>query len=110
MELLLDPAFFLVDHDTLKFWRTTTDNLMTHERNAFKELITKIASLGQSNISIFSSKELEQEQRALLLKRLAWVIFCSDVDQYRGQIVYPNVFGLFQYRRKYRQQCFYVSE
>jgi len=86
MELLLDPAFFLVDHETLKFWRTTTDNLMTHERNAFKELITKIASLGQSNISIFSSKELEQEQRALLLKRLAWVIFCSDVDQYRGQM------------------------
>ena len=32
------------------------------------------------------SKELEQEQRALLLKRLAFVIFCSDVDQYQKQM------------------------
>ena len=47
MELLLDPSFFMVDHETLKSWRTTTDNLMTHERNSFKELISKIASLGQ---------------------------------------------------------------
>ena len=47
MELLLDPSFFMVDHETLKSWRTTTDNLMTHERNTFKELISKIASLGQ---------------------------------------------------------------
>ena len=86
MELLLDPAFFRVDHDTLKSWRTTTDNLMSHDRTTFKELLTKIASLGQSNISLFSSKEQEQEQRALLLKRLAWVIFCSDVDQYQRQM------------------------
>jgi len=86
MELLLDPSFFIVDHETLKSWKTTTDSLMTHERTAFKELITRIANLGQSNMSIFSSKELEQEQRALLLKRLAWVIFCSDVDQYQRQM------------------------
>ena len=39
-----------------------------------------------TGISLFSSKELEQEQRALLLKRLAWVIFCSDVDQYQRQM------------------------
>jgi len=86
MELLLDPSFFMVDHETLKSWKTTTDSLMTHERNAFKELTTRIANLGQSNMSIFSSKELEQEQRALLLKRLAWVIFCSDIDQYQRQM------------------------
>jgi len=86
MELLLDTSFFMVDHETLKYWRTTTDNLMTHDNTSFKELLTRIASLGQSNISIFSSKELEQEQRALLLKRLAWVIFCSDVDQYQRQM------------------------
>ena len=92
MELLLDPSFFMVDHETLKSWRTTTDSLMTHERNAFKELITRIANLGQSNISIFSSKELEQEQRALLLKRLAWVIFCSDIDQYQRQM--PDITGM----------------
>lgn len=86
MELLLDPAFFKVDRDTLKSWRTTTDSLMSHDRTTFKELLTKIASLGQGSISILSSKEQEQEQRALLLKRLAWVIFCSDIDQYQRQM------------------------
>jgi len=86
MELLLDPAFFQMDHDSLRFWKTTTDNLMTHDKTTFKELLSRIASLGQSNISLFSSKEQEQEQRALLLKRLAFVIFCSDVDQYQKQM------------------------
>jgi len=86
MELLLDPAFFSMDHEALRHWKTTTDNLMTHDKTTFKELLSKIASLGQSNISIFSSKELEQEQRALLLKRLAFVIFCSDIDQYQKQM------------------------
>ena len=86
MELLLEKEFFQMDHETLRSWRTTTDNLMTHDKTTFKELLTRIASLGQSNISLFSSKELEQEQRALLLKRLAFVIFCSDVDQYQKQM------------------------
>ena len=54
--------------------------------NFNKELLTKIASLGQGSISLLSSKEQEQEQRALLLKRLAWVIFCSDIDQYQRQM------------------------
>ena len=86
MDLLLEKEFFQMDHETLRSWVTTTDNLMTHDKTTFKELLARIASLGQSNISIFSSKELEQEQRALLLKRLAFVIFCSDVDQYQKQM------------------------
>ena len=38
-----------------------------------------------------NSKEQEQEQRALLLKRLAFVIFCSDIDQYQKQM--PDITG-----------------
>lgn len=34
------------------------------------------------SLNIFTSKEQEYEQRALLLKRLAFVIFCSELDQY----------------------------
>jgi len=40
-------------------------------------IVTPVASL-----NLFSSREQEFEQRALLLKRLNFVIFCSDVDQY----------------------------
>jgi hypothetical protein len=86
MDLLLERDFFQMDHDSLRSWLTTTDNLMTHDKTTFRDLLGRIGSLGQSNISLFSSKELEQEQRALLLKRLAFVIFCSAVDQYQKQM------------------------
>ena len=36
MELLLDPAFFQMDHEALRSWKTTTDNLMTHDKTTFK--------------------------------------------------------------------------
>ena len=52
----------------------------------------KVASISQSgSLSLFSSKEQELEQRALLLKRLAFVIFCSDIDQYQKQM--PEIQG-----------------
>ena len=54
----------------------------------------KVASISQSgSLSLFSSKDQELEQRALLLKRLAFVIFCSDVDQYQKQM--PEIQGKF---------------
>lgn len=34
------------------------------------------------SLNIFASKEMEYEQRAALLKRLAFIIFCSQFDQY----------------------------
>ena len=47
-------SFAQMDHETLRSWVTTTDNLMTHDKTTFKELLARIASLGQSNISLFS--------------------------------------------------------
>ena len=40
-------------------------------------------SLSQgTGLSLFTSKEQEYEQRAQLLKRLAFTVFCSETDQY----------------------------
>jgi len=87
MDLLVDSTFFQMDLSSLRHWKTTVDNLMTHDKTTFKELMTKVASISQTgSLSLFSSKEQELEQRALLLKRLAFVIFCSDVDQYQKQM------------------------
>lgn len=44
-----------------------------------------------SGISIFSSKEQEYEQKAQLLKRLAFVILCSEMDQYHKYM--PEIQG-----------------
>lgn len=56
-------------------------------------------SLAQTgSLSIFSSREQEYEQRALLLRRLAFVIFCSELDQYHKympEIQGKKIFVLF---------------
>ena len=50
-------------------------------------LSVKIASINQSgSLNLFSSKDVELEQRTLLLKRLAFVIYCSNEDQYQKQM------------------------
>merc|ERR1719219_444637 len=60
---------------------------MTHDKTTFKDLMAKVTSTNQpGTLNVFSSKEQELEQRALLLKRLAFVIFCSDKDQYQKQM------------------------
>ncbi|KAJ8674892.1 hypothetical protein QAD02_010678 [Eretmocerus hayati] len=82
LDLLLDPAFFQMTAACLPFWRTIIDNLMTHDNTTFRDLLTKVSVAQSSSISIFSSKEQEYEQRAQLLKRLAFVILCSEMDQY----------------------------
>ena len=57
-------------------------------------IVAKLASINQSgSLSLFSSKEIELEQRALLLKRLAFVIYCSNEDQYQKQV--PDIQGIY---------------
>jgi hypothetical protein len=38
-ELLLDPTFFAVDVETLRHWRNIIDNLMCHDKDAFREFL-----------------------------------------------------------------------
>ena len=59
-------------------------------------ILAKLASINQSgSLNLFSSKEVELEQRALLLKRLAFVIYCSNEDQYQKQV--PDIQGIFMH-------------
>ncbi|XP_034945114.1 protein dopey-1 homolog isoform X2 [Chelonus insularis] len=82
LDLLLDPAFFQMTAACLPYWRIIIDNLMTHDTTTFRDLMNRVSIAQSSGISIFSSKEQEYEQRAQLLKRLAFVILCSETDQY----------------------------
>uniref|UniRef100_A0A336MVF5 CSON006549 protein n=1 Tax=Culicoides sonorensis TaxID=179676 RepID=A0A336MVF5_CULSO len=83
LDLLTDAAFFQMDASCLPFWKTILDNLMTFDNmSAFRDLMNRVSLNQTGGLSIFSSKEQEYEQRAMLLKRLAFVIFCSEFDQY----------------------------
>ncbi|XP_049819768.1 protein dopey-1 homolog isoform X3 [Aethina tumida] len=81
-DLLLDNSLFQMDHQCLKFWRTIVDNLMTHDNTTFKDLMSRVTMTQSGSLNLFSSREQEYEQKAQLLKRLAYVIFCSEMDQY----------------------------
>lgn len=39
LELLFEPDFFRLDSVCIAHWRTIIDNLMTHDRTTFKDLM-----------------------------------------------------------------------
>lgn len=39
-DLLLDPAFFTIDVETLRHWKNIIDNLMCHDKDAFREFLS----------------------------------------------------------------------
>ncbi|XP_058838308.1 protein dopey-1 homolog isoform X2 [Topomyia yanbarensis] len=82
LDLLLDGAFFQFDSRCLPYWKTILDSLMTCDNTTFRDLMNRLPLAQTGTLNIFTSKEQEYEQRALLLKRLAFVIFCSESDQY----------------------------
>lgn len=80
--MLLDNALFQMDYQCLKYWKIIIDNLMTHDNTTFRDFMSRVSMTQTGSLSIFTSREQEYEQKAQLLKRLAFVIFCSEPDQY----------------------------
>lgn len=95
VDLLLDPAFFQMDISCLPFWKTILDNLMTYDNTTFRELMGRVSLTQTGGLNIFTSREQEYEQRAVLLKRLAFVIFCSELNQYHKYM--PEIQGEERY-------------
>ncbi|VDK86235.1 unnamed protein product [Litomosoides sigmodontis] len=87
LDLLLDPAFFKMDIQSLKHWLVITDHLMTYDKTSFKELLGRISTAQNSALSsLITSKEVEYEMRAQALKRLAFIILSSELGQYQSQL------------------------
>lgn len=83
LELLLDPQFFQMDSQCMEHWRVIVDHLMTHDKTTFRDFLGRM-SLNQSGgaLKLFASRDQESEQRAQLIKRMAFILFCSERDQY----------------------------
>ncbi|XP_018014100.1 protein dopey-1 isoform X2 [Hyalella azteca] len=82
LELLLDVNAFRMSRAALSSWKTIVDNLFTHDKTIFKELIVRVTPSQGGSLHLFTSREAEYASRAVLLKRLAFTIFCSEPDQY----------------------------
>ncbi|XP_063089205.1 protein dopey-1 isoform X3 [Cavia porcellus] len=82
-DLFMDPSFFQMDGSCVNHWRAIMDNLMTHDKTTFRDLMTRVAVAQSSSLNLFANRDVELEQRAMLLKRLAFAIFSSEIDQYQ---------------------------
>lgn len=78
-------------------WRSIVDHLMTHDKTTFRDFMARFAVAQSGSLNIFSSKEQEYESRAQLLKRLAFVLFCSEPDQYQRYM--PDIQGTMNFSR-----------
>uniref|UniRef100_A0A673VX74 DOP1 leucine zipper like protein A n=1 Tax=Salmo trutta TaxID=8032 RepID=A0A673VX74_SALTR len=76
-DLFMDHTFFQMDSSCVSHWRAIIDHLMTHDKTTFRDLMSN------SSLNLFSNRDAELEQRAMLLKRLAFTIYSSEVDQYQ---------------------------
>uniref|UniRef100_A0A4W5RXW6 DOP1 leucine zipper like protein A n=1 Tax=Hucho hucho TaxID=62062 RepID=A0A4W5RXW6_9TELE len=82
-DLFMDHTFFQMDSSCVSHWRAIIDHLMTHDKTTFRDLMTRVAVAQSSSLNLFSNRDAELEQRAMLLKRLAFTIYSSEVDQYQ---------------------------
>ncbi|KAG8444835.1 hypothetical protein GDO86_009840 [Hymenochirus boettgeri] len=82
-DLFMDTNFFQMDGSCVSHWRAIMDHLMTHDKTTFRDLMTRVAVAQSSSLGLFTNREAELEQRAMLLKRLAFAIFSSEIDQYQ---------------------------
>lgn len=88
LELLLDSSFFQMLPECLDTWKTIIDHLMTHDKNTFREFLQRMSVAQSPSVSFkifvpLSTKDQESEPRAQLVKRLAFILFCSEKDQYQ---------------------------
>ncbi|CDI96745.1 protein dopey 1 [Echinococcus multilocularis] len=81
-ELFIDSTFFQATAPALHSWCAVVDNLMTQEKNTFKEALTRLTVSQGAGLNIFTSKEAEYEQRAAHLKKINFIVFSSECEQY----------------------------
>ncbi|CAG5127027.1 unnamed protein product, partial [Candidula unifasciata] len=82
-EMFMEPSFFQMDARSITYWRVIIDNLMTHDKTTFKDLMGRVTITQTGSLNLFTSKEQEYELRSQMMKRLAFTIFCSEADQYQ---------------------------
>ncbi|XP_078734411.1 protein DOP1A isoform X1 [Lampetra fluviatilis] len=82
LDLFMESTFFQMDASCVPQWRSIIDHLMTHDKTTFRDLMTRVTVAQSSSLNLFGNREAELEQRVMLLKRLAFSVFSSEVDQY----------------------------
>ncbi|KAF9186710.1 hypothetical protein BGZ51_001791 [Haplosporangium sp. Z 767] len=86
-EVFLDNRFFAMNPVVARKWRVLIQTAMASEKDRLAELLGRISTSPTS--ALFTSRDQESLNRALMLRRLSFVIWCGTVDQYLPQL--PNI-------------------
>ncbi|KAG0344934.1 hypothetical protein BG004_004061 [Podila humilis] len=86
-EVFLDNRFFAMVPLVARKWKVLIQTAMTSEKDRLVELLGRISTSPTS--ALFTSRDQESLNRALMLRRLTFVIWSGTVDQYLPQL--PNI-------------------
>ncbi|GJJ70854.1 hypothetical protein EMPS_03204 [Entomortierella parvispora] len=86
-EVFLDNRFFAMGPAAARKWRILIQTAMVSEKDRLVELLGRIST--SPTTALFSSRDQESLNRALMLRRLTFIIWCGTVDQYLPQL--PNI-------------------
>ncbi|CAH8628561.1 unnamed protein product [Schistosoma rodhaini] len=82
LDLFYEPIFFQMSPVALQSWNLIIDNLMTQDKSTFKEALARLVFAQPGGLNLFTSKESEYDQRAACLKKLSYLVYASEPDQY----------------------------
>ncbi|KAA3676779.1 uncharacterized protein DEA37_0013573, partial [Paragonimus westermani] len=86
LDLFFEPMFFQMSLTALHSWNIIVDNLMTQDKNTFREALTRLSFWQPGALNLFANKEAENDLRAACLKKISYLIYASDLDQYAKSI------------------------
>lgn len=73
-------------------WKIVLDNLLTQDKVTFEDLLSRVYySQNSGVVNIFMSSEQDAINGARLLKRIAFVVFSGEPDQYVSHL--PDIQG-----------------
>jgi len=88
LDLFYDNCFFLIDFNTISEWKSLIHEIMASDRTNFENLMRVASKSFQAHqpAMMFVSKEQENILRARNIKRIAFVLYCSEFDYYVNQL------------------------
>jgi len=83
-DIFFHDNFFQMSRRTLRKWCKIINHFMMDQQKTevFDDLVYK----WNTQAGVFTSKEFEIKQKCIALKRVAFLVFAGDLDQYEDQL------------------------
>ena len=79
----MDPKFFIIASSNLKQWKVIAHALILYDQEHFTELLNRMSA---ASTGMFSARDSEFQERALMFRKLSFLIFSSPMDYYLSKL------------------------